>query len=67
MEIYILVSGFSNRLKYTLNLVFDTILQTPFKITQNEQEWREYEGPKMVYGNQCIEDYFFVKIVNFLA
>lgn len=61
MEINIFVSGLSNRLKYTFNLVFTTILQTPYKFTTNEQEWREYNGPKMVYGNQCIEDYFFVK------
>lgn len=51
----------SSRLNYTLNLIFSTVLQTAFKLTADREEWKAYEGPRVSYGLQPMDDEIFIQ------
>ena len=51
----------TSRLRYTLNLVFRDVIQTPFKLTSNPVEFNLFEGAKLSYGLHALETEFYVQ------
>jgi hypothetical protein len=62
----ILVPKVTNRLHYTLDFVFGTMLGVDFTLTTNVASFRDFEGPKMSYGTSPLWDEPFQKSVNLL-
>ena len=62
----ILVSKVTNRLQYTLDFVFGTMLGVDFTLTTDVASFRDFEGPKMSYGTNPLWDEPFQKSVNLL-
>ena len=57
----ILVPKNTNRLQYTLDFVFGTLLGADFKLTTDVASFRDFEGPKMSYGPEPLWDELFLK------
>lgn len=49
----------NNRIKYTFDLIFKYILVAEFRITVSEEEFINYEGPKINYSKQRFSDEIF--------
>lgn len=62
----ILVSRITNRLHYTFDFVFSTMLGVDFELTTDVASFRDYEGRKMSYGPNPLWDEPFQKSVNLL-
>lgn len=62
----ILVPKITNRLHYAFDFVFERLLQTPFELTTDQNAFRDFEGPKMSYGNDPLWDEPFQKSVKLL-
>ena len=62
----ILVPKNTNRLQYTLDFVFGTMLGVDFKLTTDASAFRDFEGPKMSYGPEPLWDEPFIKSVGLL-
>lgn len=62
----ILVPKVTNRLHYTLEFVFNTMLGVDFKLTTDVASFRDFEGPKMSYGTSPLWDEPFLKSVKLL-
>lgn len=60
------VPRLTNRLGYTLNVVFHYLLRLDFEITSDMDLFSNYEGPKMSYGHQKIGDGMFVRSSDLL-
>lgn len=55
------VPRLTNRLGYTLNVIFRHILKTDFEITVNLDIFTQHQGPKLCYGTQQIGDALFIR------
>ena len=62
----ILVPKITNRLHYTFDLVFGTMLGVDFELTTDVTSFRDFEGLKMSYGTNPLWDEPFQKSVNLL-
>ena len=62
----ILVPKNTNRLQYTLDFVFGTVLGVDFRLTTDAGSFRDFEGPKMSYGPEPLWDEPFQKSVGLL-
>lgn len=62
----ILVPKITNRLQYTFNFVFGTVLGVDFELTTKKESFRDFEGRKMSYGPNPLWDEPFQKSVNML-
>ncbi len=62
----ILVPKVTNRLHYTLEFVFNTMLGVDFTLTTDVASFRDFEGPKMSYGTSPLWDEPFLKSVKLL-
>ena len=62
----ILVPKLTNRLGYTLNVVFRTILHVEFEITTDEETFIRHTDAKLCYGSRKVGDAVFVKSVPLL-
>ena len=62
----ILVPRITNRLHYTFDFVFRTMLGVDFELTTDVTSFRDYEGMKMSYGTNPLWDEPFQKSVNLL-
>jgi hypothetical protein len=62
----ILVPKNTNRLQYTLDFVFGTLLGADFKLTTDVASFRDFEGPKMSYGPEPLWDELFLKSTGLL-
>ena len=62
----ILVPKNTNRLQYTLDFVFGTVLGVDFKLTTDTASFRDFEGPKMSYGPEPLWDEPFLKSMGLL-
>ena len=60
------VPRLTNRLGYTLNVVFRYILKTEFEITTDIDLFKAFEGPKLSYGEQSVGDSLFVRCTDLL-
>lgn len=56
----------TNRLGYTLNVMFRHILKTEFEITTDVDAFERYDGPKMNYGRHRIGGGLFVRSSDLL-
>ncbi|MBO4328132.1 MAG: polysaccharide deacetylase family protein [Bacteroidales bacterium] len=62
----ILVPRITNRLQYTFDFVFGTMLGVTFQFTTDTNRFRDYEGQKMSYGDTPLWDEPFQKSVKLL-
>ena len=62
----ILVPKVTNRLQYTFDFVFGTVLGMDFELTTKKESFRDFEGRKMSYGPTPLWDEPFQKSVNIL-
>lgn len=62
----IYVPKLTNRLGYTLNLMFREILHAEFGITTDEEAFERHEGAKLAYNRRRIGDAPFIKPVELL-
>lgn len=62
----ILVSKNTNRLQYTLDFVFGTMLGADYQLTMDKAAFRDFDGPKMSYGTEPLWDEPFLKAVDLL-
>ncbi len=60
------VPKLTNRLGYTLNVIFRHLLHTDFNITTSEEYFLQYGGAKMCYGHSRLGDSVFVKSAGLL-
>lgn len=56
----------NNRVKYIFNLIFRDLLNVEFRIIDNIDEFKAYEGPKINYSFQPISDEIFFYSSNLL-
>lgn len=56
----------TNRLGYTLKVIFRQVLHTDFSITTDEEYYLNHEGPKLNYGSRRIGDGVFIKAQGLL-
>ena len=56
----------SSRLQYICSFIFKEQLGVEFRITLNEDEFREFEGPRLDYSNQSIPGSFNIEHVPLL-
>ncbi len=66
MNVLILVSSNCNRLTYIFNLMFNDRLNIGYKIVTSEQDFLNYNGPKLVYGTKPIDGELFFEAVSLL-
>ena len=66
LEMLILVPRITNRLQYTFDFVFGTMLGVTFQFTTDTNRFRDYEGQKMSYGDTPLWDEPFQKSVKLL-
>ena len=57
----------TNRVGYTLNVIFKHLLRTEFSITTDEELFAKGTGAKLCYGPQRIGDALFIKSCNLLT
>lgn len=57
----ILVPHLSNRLGYTLNVIFGSILKVPFQITTDPNICQQHPDAKLCYGHNPVADAPFIK------
>lgn len=62
----IYVSKLTNRVGYTLNLIFKNILHIPFEITLDEDYYTTFDGCKLCYSDKKIGDGLYIKSVKLL-
>ena len=57
----------TNRLGYTLNVLFQHVLHADFSITTDEQYYLQYGGAKLNYGSRRLGDGLFIKAQGLLS
>ena len=45
----------TNRLDYTINLIFEGVIKTEYKLTTDRKIFEDYKGQKINYSNSVIE------------
>lgn len=66
MKLLILVPKITGRVIYIFELVLSQLLGLEYDLTTDETKFKAYEGPKLHYGTQRIDDESFVKAVDIL-
>ena len=66
MKMLILVPKVTGRVMYVFDLMLRQLLGIEYDLTTDEEQFKAYEGAKMHYGTQRIEDEPFVKAVEIL-
>ena len=61
MELLIFSYKSTNRLHFTLKLIFGEILKTSYRLTTDRSAFIAHTGPKLSYGLNPIADEFFIK------
>lgn len=65
-HIFIYTHKITPRVKYIFNLIFKDCLGLKFTITNNIDDFRQFEGYKLSYTNQQIESDFHITSINLL-
>jgi len=52
----ILVSKINPRISYTFSLFFTSLLPTEYKLTEDVEEYKSYNGPKFNYSTKPVEN-----------
>lgn len=55
------------RTKYIFNFFFKDMYEIPFKITQSEEDFNGWEGPKINYSQQAFANEIFVKSAGIIC
>lgn len=55
------VPKLTNRIGYTLNVIFTHLLHSEYSITTDEEFFLQYDGAKLCYGHQRLGDSLFIK------
>jgi len=56
----------TKRVKYIFKLIFKDILENDFTLTSNKEEFKNYNGAKINYSKQAIDDEIFFSAHNLL-
>lgn len=56
----------SSRLRYILDHIFSELLRTEMELTSDAAAYVAYEGPKMHYGKERLDDSFFMRANSLL-
>ena len=56
----------TNRVQYSLDLVFDTILGVKVKLTSDKREFADFSGSKLSYCYRAVADELHFTAVDFL-
>ena len=51
----------TSRTEYTFNLIFDTVWEIEYKLTDDVEFFKEYAANKLNYSSKKIDDEFFIK------
>ncbi len=54
------------RVLYTMNLVFDSVLGLPYKLTNDKKEFEECNAPKIAYTSSKMNDEIFIQADSLL-
>ena len=54
--LYIYVDKLTNRLGYTINLIFKDLLQTDYMVTTSKEQFCAFEGAKLSYSENIIDN-----------
>lgn len=49
-------ANISPRLRYTLKVIFQSVLNTPFKLTTDLEEFISFDGPRVNYSRENVDD-----------
>jgi hypothetical protein len=56
----------TNRVKYTFNVIFKSILGIEYELTTNADSFKQFEGAKLSYTQQPVGDELFFQNENLL-
>ncbi|HNW99101.1 MAG TPA: polysaccharide deacetylase family protein [Bacteroidales bacterium] len=56
----------NNRIKYIFDVIFRNLISIDYRFTNNAEEFKSYDGPKINYSYQPISDEIFFCSVNLL-
>jgi len=56
----------SNRIKFVFKLIMGNLLGLDFALTENEEEYNQYEGPKIAYAHEKLEGGLFFSCLDLL-
>jgi hypothetical protein len=56
----------TNRVKYTFNVIFKSILAIEYELTTDKDSFKQFEGAKISYSHQSIGDELFFQSENLL-
>ena len=62
----IFIEKITNRVGYTLNLIFKDILGVQYNITTNKEAFANYKGPKLSYSKRRLDKEPFIFSKDFL-
>lgn len=65
-ELLIYVTKTTNRLRYIFDLILTELLGLSFRFTNDQEQYKSYEGPKFCYGTQALDDGLFFKSAQLL-
>ncbi len=66
MKMLLLVPKVIGRVMYVFDLIFNELLGIGFEVTTDVEQFKAYEGPKLHYGFQSIDNEPFLKSVDLL-
>ena len=66
MKMLVLVPKVTGRVMYAFDLIFSQLLGIGFDVTTDAEKFKAYDGPKLHYGFQSIDDEPFAKSVDLL-
>ena len=66
MKMLLLVSKVTGRVMYVFDLIFSQLLSVEFDVTTDVEQFKAYEGPKLHYGFQSIDNEPFLKAIDLL-
>ncbi len=64
--LFIYIPKITSRHKYIFKLFFYEIYQIKFQLTENEAEFKAFDGAKLNYSNNSFEDEIFIESVGLL-
>ena len=66
MKMLILVPKVTGRVMYVFDLMLRQLLGLDFDLTTDAEQFKAFEGPKLHYGPQRLDDELFVKADDLL-
>lgn len=57
----------TNRLEYTLDVIFGAVIKTDWKLTTDVKKFKEHNGPKINYSNENLREGFYLGAFGLLS